>query len=246
MTPRLLILGMSHTRALADALRPDERGRVEVVNLRDRPDLMPEGRGHLTLGARSWIRPDLLVLAMGGNLHNVFSLKENPRPFRLGDPREGAVPSDPARHFVPGDMLREHFARRLRSVARVTAQAQAHFPGVPALHLAPPPPVRALRPLDPDGPPLEGAALMMRFLAFDAAPPDLRLRIHAVQTDLARAEARRLGAAFQEPPEAALSPDGLLGDGFWNDDPTHGNARYGRLVLDAALAHAATLVPARA
>jgi hypothetical protein len=243
---RLLILGMSHTRALRAALRPDERARIEVVNLRDHPELMDKKRGQLSLGRRSWERPDLLVLTLEGNLHNVFSLKENPRPFALGDAAMGAVPADPARHFVPYDMLREHFARRLRAHARMTAQAQAHFPGVPALHLAPPPPVRALRPLDPDGPPLEGAALMMRYLAFDAAPPSLRVRIHAVQTDLARAEARRLGAGFQDPPEAALSPDGLLADGFWDDDPTHGNARYGRLVLDAALARAAGLAPAGA
>lgn len=107
-------------------------------------------------------------------------------------------------------------------------------------------PVRALRPLDPGGPPLEGAALMMRFLAFDAAPPELRVRIHAVQTDLAREEARRLGADFLDPPQAALSSDGLLADGFWDEDPTHGNARFGRLVLDAALAHAAARIPARA
>lgn len=73
---------------------------------------------------------------------------------------------------------------------------------------------------------------MFQFLAFDAAPADLRLRIWGVQQDLCREQAALLGADFLEPPANALDAQGFLGTDFWTDDPTHGNLAYGRTVLD--------------
>jgi len=231
-TPRILVVGMSHVAALASALGPGEGARVEVVNLVTARDVFRFEVERLEMGKRDWGDPDVVCMAMGGNMHNWFSLLENPEPFRLGDAAAGSVPADPARRFVPRDMLRALFEGRLKGVARCSALVQAHFPRARFLYLAPPPPVRALRPLDPDAAPPTGPAAQFRYLAFDAAPPDLRRRIYDIEREVLAGIARGLGAPVIDPPAAACSPEGLLGDAFWDEDPTHANATYGRLVLD--------------
>ena len=81
-----------------------------------------------------------------------------------------------------------------------------------------------------------GQKVMFQFLAFDAAPAPLRLRIWGLQQELCRVQADLLGAVFIEPPPEALDPQGHLAATHWTDDPTHGNATYGRLVLEQAKA----------
>ena len=43
------------------------------------------------------------------------------------------------------------------------------------------------------------------------------------------------GAIYLDAPAKAVDGNGFLRDEFCNADPTHGNARYGRLVLDQIL-----------
>lgn len=75
--------------------------------------------------------------------------------------------------------------------------------------------------------------LMAHFVNADIAPPPLRMKIFDVQTDVYTRCAAAFGAVFLEPPAAALTQDGFLDMAFWaTADPTHGNAAYGRLVID--------------
>lgn len=238
-----LILGMSHIRALSDALsdaRADsETGSVQALNLRDHPKAF-DRKGSRFLGAADMVEaPDLVCLTLAGNFHNIFCLMENAAKFRLGDPLLGTVPEAAAdRPFVPRDLLRAHFDQRLDPVWTMQRAVHARFPAARFAHLSAPPPVIALPALSEADLAEGGKKTMFQFLAFDAAPAALRLRIWGLQQELCREQAAMIGADFIEPPAAALDGAGFLAAGFWTDDPTHGNAAYGRLVLDQIAARA--------
>jgi hypothetical protein len=158
-------------------------------------------------------------------------------------PAEAAGEGEGARRMIPRDMLRALFEERLADDDRYEGIVRDRFPRARLVHLCAPPPVRALRP------PRPGAALSLErrrqlaLMAVGGAPADLRLAVWEVQREVLAAAAARRGAAVLDPPPAALTPEGLLADAYWDDDPTHANAAYGRLVLDRILALAA--VPAR-
>ena len=234
-----LILGMSHVWALSDARTAAEMGTVQTVNLLDHPKAF-DRKGSRFLAAEGLAEaPDLVCLTLAGNFHNIFCLMENAAKFRLGDPLLGTVPdAAPDRPFVPRDLLRAHFDQRLEPVWTMQRAVHARFPATRFAHLSAPPPVIALPALTEAEQAEGGGKAKFRFLAFDAAPAPLRLRIWGLQQELCRQQAALLGADFVEPPTATLDAEGFLAAGFWTDDPTHGNAAYGRLVLDqiAALA----------
>ena len=192
----------------------------------------------------------MVCLSIGGNLHNWFSLLENPRKFRLGDAVLGSVPPAtlpqpgpyPDRYFVPRDLLRSLFIQRLEETRILTEQIHAHFAQARFIQLCAPPPIKdrpspnavaapllaESRVLGQDG--LDQSKII-HIMAFDAAPPQLRMKVFEVQTDIYAAHAQTLGALFLPPPPEALTPDGFLDRPYWDTDPTHGNAAYGRLVL---------------
>lgn len=233
---RILVLGSSHVSALERARLPAERERLEIVNLWGprkngrRVEAMP------ALDAWDDRRPDVVGLSMASNLASVFTLMAAPEPFSIGDAALGAVPPlAPGRAFVPRDLMRELFAQRAEHMARHEDAVHRHFPDARFVHLCPPPPVAALRP-GWGGTGLNDAAIDEHFrLRFALVPAPLRLALWALERELHEERAARHGAAFLPPPAAALA-DGFLADGFWDHDPTHGNARYGRLVLDALAA----------
>lgn len=238
--PKILIIGTSHVRAIANALTPEERALLQAINLRDVPNAFDRKNTRFRGVDGMMTDPDLVVLTMAGNFHNIFCLMENSARFRLGDTILGTVPeATPDRPFVPRDLLHAHFDQRLEKVWAMQRAVHDHFPKARFAHLSAPPPVMALPRLTEQDRALGGTKVQMHFLAFDSAPPPLRLRIWGLQQELSRAEAAKLDADFIEPPAGALDADGFLSDAFWTDDPTHGNAAYGRLVLDQITALAA-------
>ena len=234
----VLVIGMSHAIALAKAASGAVPGRVtyEIVNLHDAPRLYDRKTKALKLGGRSWERPDLVCMALEGNHHNTFSLLHTKQKFRLGDAELGAVPAGAGQEggdlpFVPRDMLKAAFRRALGRLDRLTETIQAHFPGARFVHLCSPPPVLAMRPMPgPEDLPPDFNE-MLYYLDFAACPPALRMRIFQVQAEIYAELAARHGSVFLAPPAQALTADGFLDSAHWDFDPTHGNARYGALVL---------------
>ena len=223
---------MSHVRALSDARTDAELDRVQAVNLRDHPQAF-DRKASRFLGVEGMeASPDLVCVTVAGNFHNIFCLMENPQKFRLGDAFSGSVPADKDRRFVPRDLLRAHFDQRLAAVWTMQRALHGHFPKARFAHLSAPPPVVALPKLSDAELAEGGKKAMLQFLAFDAAPAELRLAVWDLQQELCRDQAAGLNAVFLEPPRSALDAEGFLATDFWTDDPTHGNAGYGRLVLD--------------
>ena len=68
------------------------------------------------------------------------------------------------------------------------------------------------------------------------APADLRLALYALQSEVLRDLAREHDAVFVEPPGHLFDRVGFLRPEFANADPTHGNATYGREMVNEILA----------
>ena len=231
--PKILILGTSHVEAIAAARTPDEVQHIHTANLSNAAAPFDRKGTRFRGVAGTWTDPDLVLLTVAGNFHNVFCLLENSARFRLGDPVLGTVPeATPDRPFVPRDLLRAHFDQRLDKVWAMQRAIHVHFPAARFAHLSAPPPVVALPELTEAERAEGGQKVMLRLLAFDSALAPLRLAIWGLQQDLCREQAAALGAEFVDPPAAALDAGGYLAADHWTDDPTHGNAAYGRLVLD--------------
>lgn len=237
---RVLIIGMSHVGALTRAIEELDHGsdpmEYEAVNLRVSPDICDLKRGSLLLENRTWRRPDVVCLALEGNQHNVFSLLHTKHKFRLGDAALGAVPALTSQNsselqFVPRDMLKSEFKSKLWRIDAFAATIHAFFPQARFLHICAPPPVLAMPPKPPPEEQPEGFDMMLYYLDFDACPPDLRLKIYELQTEIFAEVAARHGAVLLDPPRQARRPDGFLDTAYFDVDPTHGNSRYGKLVL---------------
>ena len=237
---QIAIFGMSHLAALATALRQDEKSRLRIINLRARPKLYNMKTKILSLTAWDEPDPEVVVLSLGGNLHNLICLMESPVPFALGDAKAGSVPQyrpgiDAVRHFVPRDMLVKLLEQRLAPIWQQFRDFHFRFANSRFVYLASPSPTRAGPILTKEEKEGTSSRAMTRFLVFNANPPRLRVEVSRIQAALYAAMAAQMGARFLPSPAAALTSEGLLDDAFWDDDPTHGNAAYGRLVLDQIL-----------
>lgn len=229
MTGRVLVIGMSHVEALAQALRPDEAASVRIINLNRAPKLYSVADNLLSPDAYPGPEPELVCLSVGGNFHNIFGLIELPQPISLRDARRGSVPLDAeaaARHWLPHGLMRAHFQRRLERLLQHLEPLHRRFAGARFLHLSAPPPIGDAAHLRAH------PGIFASRMARGIAPFDLRQALYRIQRDIAAERAQALGARFLDPPAAALDRQGALAEGYWADDPTHGNAVYGRLVLD--------------
>jgi len=227
----ILVVGMSHVGAIARALTAEQKKRFTLVNLNADDGVMERENRRVNFDARNWPEPTTVCLTISGNFHHIFGLFEQPEPFRLGDAEAGSVPADPGRRFVPYDLLYAYFETRLKAVLGYEEQFHARFPGARFIHLCTPPPI-ADEAFLRENPGQYFAKHMHRGFA----PPDMRLRLYRIQSDIYAGFARKLGATFLRPDPAALDANGFLARDYWNIDPTHGNTAYGRLVVGQILA----------
>ena len=93
-------------------------------------------------------------------------------------------------------------------------------------YVAPPPPFAELAP---------EAVLPTTFLPLlekGIAPAAIRLKLYRVQNRIMQEHCEKAGIGMIHAPAAAQDSAGFLLDEYWDRDPTHGNARYGALVID--------------
>ena len=222
--PTVLVYGMSHTVALANALSDEERTRFEVVQVqgnsaKEGADLLAPVRDQLQ--DRS---PDWVVFLIGGNAHNTLSLFEHEQPFGLaGISSPQAAGRD--RNFIPISVLRSLFRQKSETMSDLAGQVLAQYPSAGRIFLSPPPPVSS-----------EAAQADRKGSAFagidtEIGEPALRRFVFEIFQDSYRAVAKRLGGRFVDIPASACDCDHLLATRYCRG-LTHGNVLYGRLVLD--------------
>lgn len=213
----VLILGESHTIVLARAIENTGDSRFASVDVRPGSD-----GSKINLDLFSFYRPDNMVLAFGGNEHNIIGMFEGEPKFDfLLPPFEDF---DAGRTLITANGIEEMIYLRLRGGLKRALRAREQF-DCPAFALAPPPPVLGVD---------EKTTLPKAFSALleaGVAPAPIRRKLYAMQCAVMKSLYEEHGISFIDAPRVVRDNDGFLLRRFWGRDPTHGNLRYGRVML---------------
>ena len=185
--------------------------------------LNPAILGLLTAGGL-----DFALLSMGGNEHNVLSMRQTtPRfDFILREEPDAAV--DPAAEIVPEAAIRETLADYMRDNMRVLHALRAAS-GLPMVMVEPPPPLPRAHVL----------AYPKEFFRtqFDQAGMSsdaLRRKVWQVEARMLRAASAELGIVWLATPPDMFGADGLLKTSACGQDASHANEAYGEVMIAAA------------
>lgn len=237
-TAPILAVGTSHLAALEEAIRHNGTApRIAFVQLRD-----PGYRGALVrspAGAPSLKRRlaedvtersrELVVSLVGGNKHNILGLLNHPRPFDFILPDEPDLPFTQGAECVPVGLVAESLTRRaaneldlLRALRRATTATMVHMESPP-----PNPSVEHIR--------RHPGVFKDRIDALGVAPTHLRYKLWRVHSSVVRAVCSEIGITFVPAPREAQDAHAMMLEAAWAEDPTHGSAWYGALVLKQIL-----------
>jgi hypothetical protein len=230
----ILVIGLSHMWALEEASRrnggaPD----IAFVQLLDRnlrwkfetrPGIEPSLPPRLAkaVGERS---RELIVSLVGGNKHNILGLLNHPRPFDFVLLEEPDLPFTPGAECVPVELVADSLAKRvaneldfLRALRRATK--------LPIAHVESPPPNPSAEHIRRHPGIFKG-----RMDSLGVAPAHLRYKLWRVHSAIVRAACAEAGIVLIPVPREALDAQSMLVESAWANDPTHGSAWYGSLVL---------------
>jgi hypothetical protein len=234
----ILAVGTSHLAAVEGAARRNGAApRVAFAQLRDaryRGALVRADDGTPGLSWRlaedlAERSRELIVSLIGGNKHNILGLLNHPRPFDFVLPDEPDLPFTPGAECVPFELVAESLAKRaaneldlLRTIRSATKVRMVHMESPP-----PNPSVEHIR--------RHPGVFKDRIDELGVAPAHLRYKLWRVHSSVVRAACAAAGIGFVPAPREAMDAQSMLCEAAWADDPTHGSAWYGALVLKQIL-----------
>jgi hypothetical protein len=222
----ILVIGNSHTVAIAAALDEATADLVDVVNLKSHQGGRTESNKRLRPALAKEFAPKRIFCTFGGSEHNVIGLIEAPTRF---DFEFGSIADlDPDRWAVPLSVMKATLHERMSIWLGLATELKRMF-DVPIMHLCSPPPFLHL-----DG----DSALPTAFrdkAHLGITPPSIRMKLHALLTEIAQEHMKSAGIGFLPVPAKSVDEAGYLRREFWTRDPTHGNESYGGLVLEQIL-----------
>lgn len=245
----LLVIGHSHVSALRRGYLLSRRRNggngtagVDFIWLQQpvfRPNIVDAAGGIKTLN-RAAVRkldfyihshkPSALVCCILGNEYNGLGLARHPQPFDFYLPSDPDLPTDAGAEIIPLSLF-EELARQRLETFRFYLETFSRLVSIPIISVPPPPPV-------PDEKHILAHPSMFASLVSElgVSPATLRLKIWKVFMRTQEQICQEVGVRFHRLPAAVFDSTGCLAKQYWNRDPTHGNARYGKLLLDGLLA----------
>ena len=190
--------------------------------------------------AKSLAPQDILVSAVGGNQHAVYSTIQHPVPFDFNFPEDVATPGGEGVEVIPFGPLYDHFEEGLRKGDGATLAALKGATRARVVHLMAPPPKR------------DGAFIQRNHDTHFAAEgiDDLGVSSAALRMKFWKLQNRALARICADlwiellaPPADACDDEGFLAEPFYARDATHANAAYGELVIGQLERLAAASVP---
>lgn len=242
---KVLVVGDSHTRALAKAheARSERTPRPEGIQFDINWLAKRDGsRGDLPLAdalerASLLQGDDMMVISVLGTLHNVFGLLQHEQPFDLFSRDDEAMTLAEGRLVVPENALWDMFREaneRNGSIAALRSKARCRV-----YHLATPPPKE------------DSEFIMARTARYhERSIAEAGVNLASIRLKLWKLEMRVLAQLFTEwnvhlvlPPAEAQTAHGFLKPDYYANDATHASAAYGELVLRQLEAAAAAISP---
>lgn len=222
---KALVIGMSHVEAVSCNLTPELENKISICALNSEKKVYDIKRNRLNLKS---IKPKGLsdvFISLGGNFHTIFGLIENPVPFAVTSKTLRSDVELTKRWNIPFSVMKQHFARHVERVLGHIDPIAEHFAGSNLHMLCSPPPIQDDQHI------LANPGIFRPRLHLGITPKSVRLALYQMHTEIYHERSKALGINFIQPPIEAVDPKGFLGDAYVNNDPTHGNAKYGELVL---------------
>lgn len=233
----LLIIGHSHVACIRHAVEanPDIKG-VYVVNtnkltkkrsLKERLLRRKLREQQIVSNMNRQIekfKPDAVCVCLGGNLHNLFGILENPTPFSVGEKLKGSTsPLSQNRAFIPRALMEEYFDSLIEKT--LVSLIFENFPNAVRLYLNSPPPISDFSHIQ------KYPGVLQDKLDMGPPPNDLKMQLYQIQSNTLRNVAKKENATFVEVEPKLMDSEGFLNSDYYNQDPTHGNRAYGDVML---------------
>ena len=232
--PRIILFGDSHCYAIQRAIeRREAKGRpVPLVAHR-----LLKTKNDVVMGDTSFedflriagtLGPgDIVMSAIGGNQHAVFSTIQHPVPFDFFEP--GSASSiETGVQVIPYRTLEANFASGIRGRDGASLKALRDATAARVIHILAPPPkednAHILRHH-------ESRFAQDNIAALGVSPPEVRLKFWNLQRRVLKQICSELGIEVMDPPVKALDSQGFLATDFYASDATHANVDYGELIL---------------
>lgn len=235
--PRIMLFGDSHSYAIQRAIeRREAKGRRVPLTahrlLKVKNDtLMGDTSFEDFLVMVSKLSPDDVVLsAIGGNQHAVYSTIQHPIPFSFFEPDSDA-PIEAAVGIIPYRILEANFGKGIRARDGMSLQALRKATRARVVHLLAPPPKRDNAHILRHH---ESRFAQENITDLGVSSPDLRMKFWKLQRRILEDVCQEFGIEVLGPPADTLDEDGFLAPDFYASDATHANVAYGELVLAQA------------
>jgi len=233
-SPRIAVFGDSHTAALSSAREQSERRQhyehVRIVRLLKEKDGKILGEYDLPrfcAEIRRYRDQDFVFSAVGGNQYAMISTVQSPLNYDfLSSPADKPI-SDQT-HLVPNRAIAAYIEAGIRGSVGPILREIRKATRAKVFHLSPPPPKE------------DNEFIVRHFETRFAeeglselgpSSPSLRLKSWKIQFDCLARLCEELDIQLVAPPTKGLTPEGFLAPRYYAKDVTHGNRRYGELVL---------------
>jgi hypothetical protein len=248
---KVTVIGHSHVNALSDGARLLEDGAglrcaftflmlgatgkydPPLIAAEDRPARLCERLAADIAAAE----PDIIVSAVGGNLHNLLGLVNHPTRFDFVLPEAPDLPFDAEAALFPYTAIHGMMKTMSRARFAFLATLKAAAPRL-RFHIESPPPV-------PSGQHIASfpGSFAAKIAELGVAPASLRYKLWQLNSRTYLDCCKALEIAFLPVPAAVQDEKGMMREEFWNRDATHGNAHYGAAVLRALDEHLRGVFP---
>jgi hypothetical protein len=234
---RILIVGDSHTNAIKAGLRiclnGDSNG-IQVQVLGYAREKQGKITGDMSIKeinalASNLNSSDLLVSAIGGNMHQVVSLVQHPIAFDFFMQDESLYSDTRFKQIIPYSQILDFFNSNLRSKDCERLLQLKQSAKCKVCHLIPPPPKENHEHILKKP---ESAFINNGIMEKGISNPYLRLKAWKLQVQALEGICKEMGVDLLKPPSVSVEKGGFLKEEFYANDATHANAKYGHLVLN--------------
>jgi len=241
MVKKIVILGHSHVNALrggaplVDGINSDafELDFLQIHAIQKSPTLSGPPPfvmdPHLeTVIQDSLLRCDALLLLAYGKEHNNLGLINHPRLFDFFLTEDQSVMVDETRELIPEEFVKSQLRFQTVKMENILEKIRNMAPeGLPVFQLECPTPIPSEAHIIKHAGPYKD-----RIEELGVAPRNIRYKLWRLFCQLAKEYCAANDIEYVSIPEHVLDENGFMREEYWQIDPTHGNAVFGKAVLE--------------
>ncbi len=169
--------------------------------------------------------PNAIFLACMGNEYNTMGMLQHPEPFDFDLPGFG-IEVEEGVAVIPYTLMRAQMTALCEQNVLLFWRFFNEATDKPIYLVPPPPPIADKMHIMSYPGAFSGKAKQ-----YGVSPVGLRRKMWLLYCDILRDVVKGTGTTFVELPDPVFV-DGCLAKQFWQEDPTHGNVDYGKLMLE--------------